>query len=123
VFYIRPVGFYVDREVHKYDFTPEWRARHLERAARSRLEYAEDILSGMAPEHARGLSCFDFRQNFCMTVNARSLMHILGMRSPADVQLECRALSFSLFYAFQKLMPEVAGYWKKEFFAKSRLTP
>ncbi|MFP3422992.1 FAD-dependent thymidylate synthase, partial [Bacillus sp. SIMBA_161] len=55
-------------------------------------------LCGQSEEHARRLLYWDVvRQPFVFSGNARSLMHILDLRSKKDAQLEIRALSWAMF--------------------------
>jgi thymidylate synthase (FAD) len=121
--YMRPIGVYTDRDNPVYDFTQEWRDNHRTRAVRAVYEYGIDIDNGMSPEHAREMSVYGFRQNFCMTVNARSLMHILDMRVPLNSQLEIQALGLGLFDIFKEWMPEIATFYETKRLGKSRLAP
>jgi thymidylate synthase (FAD) len=123
VIYIRPVGHYDDRNGHRYDFTQEWRQDHLERANRSRTDYAVDIDQGMAPEHGRDRLEYGFRQNFNVTFNARSVLHFLDLRSKLDAQLEIVALSHLLFEKVKIWIPEVATYYEQKRLGKARLAP
>lgn len=122
-FYLRPVGNYYDRNGKKYEYTYETRLEHLERCRNAAREYAANVGAGMPEEQARGLLPFDYRQHMVMGCNARTLMHLLDMRSPRDAQLEVRWISNLLFNAFANWMPEVAAWYQENRLGKSKLAP
>lgn len=123
VFYLRPLGEYTDRQGSKYQYSEERRNSHLIKVAESAVDYYEDIKSGMSEEHARGLIPFDVRQHFVMSVNVRSLMHLLDLRAKADAQLECRQLCELIFPHFEKWTPAIAQWYKENRLGKARLSP
>lgn len=123
VFYLRPVGSYHDRQGKKYVYSPEQRAADLDWCLAGARRYAERIGQGLSEEHARGLIPFDVRQNFVMSCNARSLMHILDLRAKADAQLEIQQLCELLMVGFRAWMPEVAEWYGQHRLGKARLSP
>ena len=78
---------------------------------------------GYAPEHARDFLPQNIRQNFSVTLNARSLLHFCDMRIPKDAQLEIRTLAMMMFDHFKEFMPEVAEYYEKKRYGKNKLAP
>lgn len=122
-FYLRPVGDYTDRSGSKYHYSQEQRYMHLNRCFESAVSYELDIASGMSEEHARGMLPFDYRQHFVMTVNARSLMHVLDLRSKKDAQLECQWLCDLILPHFKEWMPEIAEWYIQNRLHKALLAP
>lgn len=123
VFYLRPIGFYSDRQGKRYDYTQQQRDRDLAWCLEAAKHYAQMIAEGAAEEHARGIIPFDVRQHFIVSFNARSLMHLLDLRAKPDAQLECQKLCDLLFPHFQEWMPELAGWYEKTRYKKARLSP
>lgn len=123
VFYVRPVGFYQDRKGKKYNYSEADRELDLEYCENACQYYAKKIEEGMAEEQARQIIPFDFRQHFMLTLNARSLMHILDLRWKKDAQPEIQQLSELLFYHFQNWMPEIAQYYYDKRAKKAKLSP
>jgi thymidylate synthase (FAD) len=123
VFYLRPVGEYTDRNGKRYDYTIADRLRDLEYAGDNAIRYYRKIRDGFSEEHARSQICFDVRQHFVVSFNARSLMHFLDLRSKADAQLEIQQLCDLMWPHFQTWMPEVAGWYEKNRLHKARLSP
>ena len=58
---------------------------------------------GFSEEHARGLLPYDFRQNGTLSLNMRSLFHLLDVRLKKDAQLEAQW--------FAKLLSEALLQW------------
>lgn len=123
VVYFRPVGEYRDRDGKKYEYTTEMRKTDKAVALDLLVRYADKIELGRSEEHARGVIPFDVRQHFVMSVNARSLMHLLDLRAKADAQLECQWFCDLLMDVFRQWMPEVASWYEKNRFKKARLAP
>ena len=123
VFYLRPIGEYVDRQGKKYQYTEEDRNEDVEECWRATVKYRNKINQGFAEEHARGLIPFDIRQHFVVSFNARSLMHFLDLRAKADAQIEIQQLCELIMPHFESWMPEIAAWYKKERWAKARLSP
>lgn len=110
--YLRPENkVYADRQGSPYLYTPEMRQRHLERANRSRFEYAQDIELGLAEEHARGHNVFDIRQNFVVSANLRSWLHLLMLRHKKDAQIECQAWCEAVLPILQNWAPQILEHW------------
>ena len=124
VFYLRPSGFYTDRQGHKYEYTEELRNHHLDICVSAAKDYQTNVEKhGMSEEHARSLIPFDTRQNFIVSFNARSLMHFLDMRMPADSQLEIRQMCELIYPHFQAWSPEVAEWYQATRMGKNQLAP
>jgi thymidylate synthase (FAD) len=123
VVYLRPVGFYFDREGNKYEYTQKHRNQDLSLAYLTIQHYANRIDQGFSPEHARGCLVYDFRQDFVVTFNARSLLHFCDLRLPKDAQLEIRTLAQMLFEHFKEWMPSVSEFYEKTRYEKNKLSP
>lgn len=123
VFYLRPVGSYTDRQGKRYQYTKEQRDRDLAWCLEAAKRYQQLIAEGAAEEHARGIIPFDVRQHWVMSLNVRSLMHLLDMRWKKDAQLECQKLCDLIWPHFQEWVPEIAKWYFQNRAKKSRLSP
>lgn len=123
IFYLRPVGYYADRQGKKYFYSPEQRQADLDWCLEACKRYKQRIEEGLSEEHARGLIPFDVRQHFVMSCNARSLMHILDLRAKADAQLEIQKLCDLLMVHFKDWMPALADWYETNRLGKARLSP
>lgn len=121
--YFRPAGLYADREGKHYEYTSFAVGQDEEQAKFMVQQYNNALRAGQAEEHARGLLPFDFRQNFVVSFNLRSLMHFLDLRAKLDAQIEIQALCELLMIEFQKWTPEIAGWYKASRWGKARLSP
>jgi thymidylate synthase (FAD) len=123
VFYLRPVGYYTDRQGKKYFYSQEQRDKDLEWCRAACQLYQQRIKEGLSEEHARSIIPFDARQHFVMSCNARSLMHLLDLRWKRDAQLEAQKLCELLYVHFEEWMPTVAQWYKENRAMKARLSP
>ena len=124
VFYLRPVGLYVDRDGTRYEYDQMVRECHINQIWNAVTLYANRVSSkGFAPEHARDFLPQNIRQDFVVTFNARSLLHFCDLRLPKDAQLEIRTLAQMLFEKFKEWMPEVAEFYEKSRYEKNKLAP
>lgn len=123
IFYLRPVGTYRDRNGSLFDYTQSERERDLLLLRTAACAYQERFECGMSEEQARDILPAGYRQHFVMSCNARSLMHLLDMRSPANAQIECRWFCELLLKRFHEWMPEVATWYKATRYKKTKLAP
>jgi thymidylate synthase (FAD) len=124
VFYLRPPGKYADRQGDPYEYTQKRREFHLKRCLEAAEVYQEDLHEhGLSEEHARDLIPYGIRQHFVMSVNVRSLMHLLDLRAAKNAQLECRQLCELIFPHFEAWVPAIADYYLKNRYGKARLAP
>lgn len=123
IFYLRPVGHYLDREGHKYFYSEEERAYDIDYLWLAVEHYTTKLNRGHAPEHARDLLPYSIRQSFVVTMNARAIMHVLDLRLPKDSQIEIRTMAQMMFEEFEQWMPEVADYYKQKRYGKNKLSP
>ena len=122
--YQRPIGTYLDREGKKYNVTKVDYEVDEMLCDMLFARYLEKVNTyGWAEEHARDLLPMSMRQHFVMSVNIRSLMHILDLRAKADAQLEIQTLSEMLMSHFTYYAPEIADWYKKSRYKKARLAP
>lgn len=123
VFYLRPLGEYTDRTGKRYEYTSRDRAFDRDAIGMASLRYREKIEKGYSEEHARDLIPYAIRQHFVMSVNVRSLMHLLDLRAKADAQLEAQQLCELIFPHFEKWVPAIAQWYKENRLGKARLSP
>ncbi|NEQ31366.1 MAG: FAD-dependent thymidylate synthase [Leptolyngbya sp. SIO4C5] len=123
VFYLRPVGFYSDRQGKRYEYTAEQRQQDLDWCLEACRRYQQRIEQGFSEEHARGLIPFDVRQHWVMSANVRSLMHLLDLRWKADAQLEAQKLCEYIWPHFQAWVPAIAQWYEDNRLKKARLAP
>lgn len=123
IFYLRPVGQYLDRQGKKYTYTETDRAKDLELCRQAALRYQELLEAGYAEEHARGILPFDYRQHFVVSFTLRSLMHFLDLRSKKDAQIEIQQLCDLLWPHFQTWAPAIAQWYASTRLGKARLAP
>ncbi|AKG21007.1 FAD-dependent thymidylate synthase [Calothrix sp. 336/3] len=123
VVYLRPVGYYSDRQGKKYYYSPEQRQEDLEWCLEATKRYKADFERGMSEEHARGKVPFDYRQHFIISLNLRSLMHFLDLRHKKDAQLEIQKLCDLMLPHFEAWTPAIAQWYKTNRLGKARLAP
>jgi thymidylate synthase (FAD) len=123
VFYLRPVGYYSDRQGKKYYYSPEHREADLQWCLEAAKRYKADFESGMSEEHARGKVPFDYRQHFVVSFNLRSLLHFLDLRYKKDAQLEIQKLCEMMFPHLEEWAPAIAAWYKSTRLGKGRLAP
>lgn len=123
VFYWRPVGEYRDRQGKRYEYTEGMRRLDLEWAVWACERYRIRIEEGFSEEHARGLIPFDVRQHWVISLNARSLMHLLDMRMQKSAQLEAQQLCELIYPHFEAWVPQVAEWYSQTRKWKPRLAP
>ncbi len=122
-FYLRSPGLYTSRSGKRYTYTAEQHLEDLEHCLDAAKLYAKRIEEGFAEEHARSLIPFDVRQNWVMTVNVRSLMHILDLRAKEDAQLECCWLADEMLRHLRDWAPALAEWYVENRFKRARLSP
>jgi thymidylate synthase (FAD) len=123
VFYIRPAGFYTNRKGKKYDWTEEHRQHKIGRILSECEEYADYYEQGMCEEHIRDYLPQAIRQNFVLSANLRSILHILDLRAKMDAQLEIQALCEQIAPELQKWAPNVWGYYEEKRLHRAKLSP
>lgn len=123
VFFLRQPGTYTDRHGAKYELT-QIKYDYFKTIIKDIcLEYNECLACGMSEEHARELIPMSIRQNFVLSLNPRSLLHVLDLRFPKDAQEEIRHFSELLFLRFAEWMPEVAQWYSEKRLGKNKLAP
>ncbi|BAY10805.1 FAD-dependent thymidylate synthase [Calothrix sp. NIES-2098] len=123
VFYLRPVGYYNDRQGKKYYYSPEQRAADLEWCFEAAKRYKADFEAGMSEEHIRGKMPFDYRQHFVVSFNIRSFLHFCDLRNKKDAQLEIQKLCEMMWPHFADWVPAIAEWYEKSRLGKARLAP
>lgn len=123
VVYFRPVGAYTNRNGHSYQYDEYDRLLDKIEAAKALIQYVCKLERGLSPEHARGMMPFDVRQHWVMSLNVRSLMHLLDLRWKKDAQLECQQLCDLMWSHFELWTPQVAQWYFANRGKKARLAP
>jgi thymidylate synthase (FAD) len=123
VFYLRPVGYYTDRQGKKYYYSPEQRAADLQWCLEAAKRYKADFEGGMSEEHARGKVPFDYRQHFVVSFNLRSFLHFCDLRNKKDAQLEIQKLCELMWPHFVEWSPAIAQWYEKSRLGRARLSP
>lgn len=123
VFYLRPVGFYKDRQGKHYKYTQDLREEDIRLCSRAASRYAWLLQEGVAEEHARSILPFDYRQHFVVSFSMRALMHFLDLRSKLDAQEEIRNLCDLMFVRFKTWAPEIAEWYETTRLHRARLAP
>lgn len=123
VFYLRPVGYYTDRQGKKYYYSPEQREADLQWCLEAAKRYKIDFEGGMSEEHVRGKMPFDYRQHFVVSFNLRSLMHFLDLRHKKNAQLEIQKLCELMMPHFHAWTPAIAQWYEETRLGKARLSP
>lgn len=124
VFYIRPTGYYVNRHGKKYDWTEENRQQKIKRILDSCIDYANDYVNGgICEEHIRDYLPQAIRQNFVMTVNLRSMLHMIDLRAKLDAQLEIQAMCAQIAPLLEKWAPNVWKYYAEKRLHRAKLSP
>jgi thymidylate synthase (FAD) len=123
VFYLRPAGFYSDRQGKKYQYTEHQRNKDLQLCETAANRYAELIADGFAEEHARGILPFDYRQHFVVSFTLRAFLHFLDLRAKLDAQQEIRELCELMWPHLQAWTPQFADWYEKNRLHKAKLAP
>jgi thymidylate synthase (FAD) len=121
VFYLRPEGYYTDRKGHKYQYTEHQRNKDLNLCMEGAARYTELVNSGFAEEHARGILPFDYRQHFVVSMNMRSLGHLLTIRGKKDAQLEIQQMCQLMLPRYEAWAPEIYSWFAAKQWQKGRL--
>ena len=123
VFYLRPVGEYTDRQGKRYAYTESLRESDIDWCLSASIRYRTRTKLGFSEEHARALIPFDVRQHWVMSVNVRSLMHLLLIRGKKDAQLEAQQLCELMLPHFESWCPEIYQWFMSNLWMKGRLAP
>lgn len=123
LYYLRPVGTYTDRSTGVYEYTEKSRSFDLSCCAATAFWYYLGFQEGKSHEQCAGLLPMDARQNWVMSFNVRSLMHVFDLRIPKNAQLEIRWLCELLWVHFEEWVPAIAGWYQKNRYEKARLSP
>lgn len=123
VFYLRPPGYYSDRQGKKYQYTEHQRSKDLEICKNAANRYSELVEAGFAEEHARGILPFDYRQHFVVSFTLRSFLHFMDLRAKFDAQEEIRVLCEMMWPHAKAWVPEISAWYEKSRLHKARLAP
>jgi thymidylate synthase (FAD) len=123
VFYTRPAGIYTDRNGKRFKWSETDVCLYEQQAVSAAVDYARLVERGVSEELARAALPYEQRQHFIFTANARSLCHILDLRSKKNAQIEIQWFSELLFKELEKWMPELADYYLNSRYGKGSLAP
>lgn len=123
VFYVRPPGFYVNRYGKKYEWGNDDYDDELKYIQEGCKRYASKYEKGMCEEHIRDYLAQAIRQNFVVSFNLRSVLHIMDLRAKMDAQIEIQALCEQLSPLVQEWAPNVWKYYEEKRLHRARLSP
>lgn len=123
VFYIRPPGYYTNRKGKKYEWTLSDYNDELDFIYEGCKRYAAKYEKGMCEEHIRDYLAQAIRQNFVVSFNLRSVLHLLDLRAKMDAQLEIQALCEQIAPELEKWAPNVWRYYEEKRLHRARLSP
>jgi thymidylate synthase (FAD) len=123
VFYIRPPGYYTNRKGKKYEWTLSDYNDELDFIYEGCKRYAAKYERGMCEEHIRDYLAQAIRQNFVVSFNLRSVLHLLDLRAKMDAQLEIQALCEQIAPELEKWAPNVWRYYEEKRLHRARLSP
>lgn len=110
---------------HTIEMPPDERRKRVTEHYRQAIELYNDLTdAGVPREDARMVLPVGSRVNGTMTVNTRSLMHILDMRAAGDAQWEIRRVAEQMMERVSEEMPITFGLYKEELHMRpNRLAP
>jgi thymidylate synthase (FAD) len=123
VFYVRPPGFYTNRQGKKYDWTQEDYEDELSFILEGCKRYAIKYNKGMCEEHIRDYLAQAIRQNFVVSFNLRSILHFMDLRAKLDAQLEIQALCEQFIPHIERWAPHVWNYYEEKRLHRAKLSP
>jgi thymidylate synthase (FAD) len=123
VFYIRPPGYYTNRKGKKYEWTLSDYNDELDFIYEGCKRYAAKYEKGMCEEHIRDYLAQAIRQNFVVSFNLRSVLHLLDLRAKMDAQLEIQALCEQIAPHLEQWAPNVWKYYEEKRLHRARLSP
>jgi thymidylate synthase (FAD) len=123
VFYVRPPGYYTNRYGKKYEWTLADYNDELDFIYEGCKRYASKYEKGMCEEHIRDYLAQAIRQNFVVSLNLRSVLHLLDLRAKMDAQLEIQAFTEQISPLVKEWAPNVWNYYEEKRLHKARLSP
>jgi thymidylate synthase (FAD) len=123
VFYLRPPGYYIDRQGDKYVYTQEDIREDISDIILACEKYDRRRLLNYNEEHIRDLLPQAIRQHFVVTMNLRSVLHFMDLRAKRDAQLEIQALCELMWPIVKKWAPNVCAYYEEKRLHKAKLSP
>lgn len=123
LFWFRPIGTYQEKG-KRYEYTETLRLEDIEVAKEQTLQYAKRYTNGAFNEICRD-SCmlYNIRQNFVLSFNLRSLMHLIDMRSTEDVDYPTKLWAELAMEFMKGWVPSIAEYYEKTRYGKNRRSP
>jgi thymidylate synthase (FAD) len=123
VFYVRPPGFYTNRYGKKYEWTKAQYHDELYHSVLAAKRYANYYVEGVCEEHIRDYLPQAIRQNFVVSFNLRSVLHLIDLRAKLDAQLEIQALCQQMCPIIQDWAPNVWKYYEEKRLHRAKLSP
>ena len=123
LFYLRPAGFYRDRNGVSFEYSDYDRETHKFHLYQSLTRYQNCIKKGMPLEQARGLLSYDFRQDFVISGTVEACFHWLDQRTKENAQLEIYSLAWMVLEELQEWSPTFFNWYLENRAGKSRLAP
>lgn len=123
VFYLRPPGYYIDRQGDKYYYAQEDIREDISDIILACQKYDRRRLLNYNEEHIRDLLPQAIRQHFVVTMNLRSVLHFMDLRAKRDAQVEIQALCELMWPTIKKWAPNVCEYYEEKRLGKGKLSP
>jgi len=121
--YIRPTGYYADRNGSKYEYSKGERQEDVMNSWNAINNYQLRLADGQPYEMARGLLPYDFRQDFTITGTIENFFHWLDQRTKKDSQLEIRTLAYMVLDELEKWSPTLFNWYRENRAGKAKLSP
>jgi thymidylate synthase (FAD) len=125
IIYLPPSGRHKDRHNPAYEYTEAMRQDDLRRAASAIIHYYRRVVDhGFAPQHARGMLPFDYRQHMVISFNnLRSLWHMADLRLKPDADPVAQQTVQAIWDALTPECPELNEWYTEVRLKKGRLSP
>jgi len=123
VFYLRPIGSYTDRQGARYTYSESDREADLDWCYKAAERYQQMIFDGKSEEHARGTIPFDVRQHWLVSMNCRTMFHLMDLRWKPDAQLEAQQMCELMWPHFKAWVPAIAEWYESNRLHKGKLAP
>lgn len=121
--YLRPTGFYANREGVKTQYSDLDRQRDMQAVYEAVRAYCVALQTGQSPEQAADILPRGYRQHFMTTANLRTWLHLLAVRYKADVQPECQTWAKLVLAELMDFTPEIMTWFCETHLGKIRLMP
>ena len=122
-FYFRQVGYYQESG-KRFFYSEEQRLKDINHTVETLKAYKERIDSGLGNETSREVTLtYNVIQNFTISFNLRSMLHLIDLRSTNDVDFITELWAKELLGFFELWCPELHEFYMKTRYKKNRRSP